>query len=155
MKKHSVCILPAVLAACILTACSGGSGSSSVDMSKLAEDLKGTVTSGELAEVSSDILASTYFLDMEKIAESTASLSSGATACEVAVVKCKDSAYTSDVESLFETRVENQAALFADYNAAEAAKLEDAIIESNGDYVVLCVTDDTDAAKKILETAGF
>lgn len=155
MKKQTALLSGALLAACFLTACGGKSGSVSVDINKLSSDLKATVTSGELAEISPEIFASTYFLDADKISESAAFLGSGATACEVAVVKCSDSDYTDDVKDVFKSRVSSQSALYADYNAPEVDKLKKAIIESSGDYVVLCVTDDVDAAKKILKETGF
>ena len=155
MKKRILtCFAAAAAIACVLTAC-GSKGGADIDMKKLSADLQGTITSGSLAEVSSDILASTYFLDMEKIDDSVAALNSGASACEVAIVKCKDSDYVKEAEQLFHTRVDNQSALFADYNAPEVAKLDDALIASSGDYVVLCVTDDPDSAQSILKEAGF
>ncbi len=152
MKKTA--LLPVFLLALALTACGKGGGKD-VDMKTLSANLQETVTSGALAEVSADILASTYFLDMEQIEDSLAALNSGANACEVTIVKCKDNSYVSEVKDLFETRVKNQSDLFASYNAGEVTKLEQALIESSGNYVVLCVTDDTDAAKKILKEAGF
>ena len=155
MKKQISRFLLGAVLVCSLTACGSKSDKVNVDISKLAEDLQGTITSGALAEVPSDIFASTFFLDMEKVAESTALLNSGASACEVVIVKCSDSSYAEKVEELFETRVENQAALFASYNAPEAAKLDKAVIESAGEYVVLCVSDDPENAEKILEKAGF
>lgn len=156
MKKYLSILLTIMTMAFILTACGGGkSGDVTVDVTKLCEDLQATVTSGELATVSSDILASTYFFDMAKIEESTAALSSGASACEVAVVKCNDNSYVSEAKGLFETRVKNQSDLFAGYNAPEVAKLDAALIKTCGDYVVLCVTDDTAKAEEILKEAGF
>ena len=92
---------------------------------------------------------------MDKIEESTALLNSGAYAGEIVIVKCKDSDYVSEVETLFQTRAQNQSKLFADYNAPEAAKLDAALIRSAGNYVVYCVPDDTAKAEEILKAAGF
>ncbi len=156
MKKKPAVLLAVVMMAFMLTACGGKKSENiDVDITKLCEDLQATVTSGELAAVSSDILASTYFFDMSKVEESIAALSSGASACEVAIIKCSDSSYVSDAKELFETRVKNQSDLFADYNAPEVAKLDAALIKTAGNYVVLCVTDDTASAENILKEAGF
>ncbi|MDO4344937.1 MAG: DUF4358 domain-containing protein [Eubacteriales bacterium] len=156
MKKKFLLFFSAGALALSLTACGGKSDKDvTVDIAKLSSDLQSTITSGGLGEVSSDILASTYFLDMDQIEESTAALNSGASACEVVIVKCKDDSYVSEAEDLFETRVKNQSDLFADYNADEVSKLDEALIESAGNYVVLCVTDDTKAAESILKEAGF
>lgn len=155
MKKHYL-LFAVILAALLLTGCGGKKKSEgvSVDVNKLCKDLQGTIQ-GDLNEVSTDILASTYFLDMEKIEESTAALNSGASACEVVVIKCKDSSYVSEAEELFKNRVASQTTLFASYDAAEVSKLDATILKSAGNYVVFCVTDDTAKADEIIKEAGF
>lgn len=155
MKKRLSVLLLAAFMMLILTACGENTKDITVDVTKLCDDLKATVTSGELATVSADLQSSTYFFELAKVEESAAALSSGASACEVAIVKCKESSYVSEVKELFETRVKNQSALFADYNAPEVAKLDAALIKTSGNYVVLCVTDDTKKAEEILKEAGF
>lgn len=158
MKKTLILAVLCAFTALILTACGGksssGSADVSVDVNQLCKDLEGTINS-EVSEVSSDIIASTYFFDMDKIEESAAALNSGSNACEVVVLKCKDASYVSDAEDLLKKRVESQSTLFASYNAPEVAKLDAAIIKSKGNYVVFCVTDDTDKANEIIKEAGF
>ncbi len=154
MKKRIMLCLTAMVLVFALTACGKKSDEVTVDVKKLAADLQESITS-EVAEVSSDIFASTFFVDMEKVDESIAYLNSGAYAGEIAIVKCSSSDYVSEAEELFKTRAKNQSSLFADYNAPEAAKLDTAIIKSAGSYVVYCVPDDTAKAEDILKAAGF
>ena len=105
-----------IFATLMLTACGGKSSSESADVTvnvnQLCKDLEGTIDS-EVSEVSSDVIASTYFFDMDKIEESAAALNSGSNACEVVVLKCKDASYTSEAEDLLKKRVESQSTLFA------------------------------------------
>ncbi|MDO4475116.1 MAG: DUF4358 domain-containing protein [Eubacteriales bacterium] len=156
MKKKFTLAVLTILAIFLLTACGGKkSGDITVDITKLCDDLKATVTSGDLIIANENNLAATYFFEMDKLEESIAALNSGANACEVAIVKCKDSDYVSEVQDLFKGRVQNQSNLFADYNAAEVSKLDAAIIKSAGNYVVFCVTDDTAKAEEVLKKAGF
>lgn len=156
MKKRLSLLLLAVFIVFALTACSGKKEKDiTVDVNKLCEDLQATITSGSLASVTPELQASTYFFDLTKVEESAAALNSGANACEVAVVKCSDSIYVSEVKELFETRVKNQSALFADYAAGEVAKLDSALIKTAGNYVAFCVTDDAKKAEEILKEAGF
>ena len=54
-----------------------------------------------------------------------------------------------------ETRVKNQSDLYSSYNADEVKNLDNAIIKTSGNYAVLCVTNDTAAAEKVLKEAGF
>lgn len=161
MKNKTKALVLAFLctfAALMLTACDGKSGSDSaevsVDVNQLCKDLKGTIDS-EVSEVSSDVIASTYFFDMDKIEEAAAALNSGSNACEVVVLKCKDASYTSEAEDLLKKRVESQSSLFASYNAPEVAKLDSAILKTKGNYVVFCVTDNTDKANELIKEAGF
>ncbi|MDO4632731.1 MAG: DUF4358 domain-containing protein [Eubacteriales bacterium] len=156
MKKFLSLFTAVMLTALLLTACGGKkSADVSVDIKALHDELAVTITSGDIAEASASIVETTYFLNKDKVEESIASLNSGAGACEVAVVKCKDSDYTKEVVDLFKNRVKSQSTLFASYNAEEVTKLDAAVIASAGNYAVLCVTDDAEAAKQIIKKAGF
>ena len=108
MKKliRSITFTALILCLLALTGCGKKSTGMTVSPADLAKQLATeTVTSDTLTETSADILASTYFVDSEKIDSSSAYMSTGASACEVAVIKCKDASYTSDVQKLFEQRV--------------------------------------------------
>lgn len=154
MKKITALACMAAMAIS-LTACGSKEKDVAIDPAALAKDLQAAVTSDTLAQTASEMIPSIYFYDEASVASSVAYASSGATACEVAVVESKDAKYTSEVEKLFQTRVDNQSALYASYNEGEVAKLDDAIIESSGVYTVLCVCDDTAKAKDVLKEYGF
>ena len=155
MKKLFTALLCTALLVFGLTGCGGKEKEVSVDTAKLASELLTAVTSDTLSETASDMLPSIYFFEASDIAEGVAYASSGATACEVAVVKSTDAKNTANVEKLFQTRVDNQSSLYASYNQGEVEKLDAAIIKSAGAYTVLCVCDDTDKANEILKGYGF
>ena len=141
-RKITAVMLAAVCAALLLTACGGGGskGTSSIDVSALADELnKDTVKNDTLTETSSDMLSSIYFFKDGQVTESKAYMSSGSTADEICVVKCRDDATTDDVEKLFQSRVQKQSDLYATYKAEESDKLKKAIIKSTGSYTVLVV----------------
>jgi Flp pilus assembly protein TadD len=154
MKKLTKTLCLTAMALC-LTACGGKEKEISIDTSKLAEELLTTVTSDSLSETASDMLPSIYFYEADTVDSAIAYASSGATACEVAVIQSKDAQNTSEIEKLLQTRVDNQSSLYASYNEGEVEKLDDAIIKSTGVYTVLCVTDDADKANDILKEYGF
>lgn len=156
MKRLFTMFITITMLGLVLTGC-GGSGSKEVtaEPAKLAEDLAGTASGDTLSAVSQEILASTYLVDTAKIEDSAAYLGTGATACEAVVIKCSDTDYPAEVKKLFETRVSNQSELYASYNADEVKNLDNAIIKISGSYAVLCVTNDTESAEKILKEAGF
>ena len=102
MKKLKL-ILVALLSLLLLASCGGkkSSGEVTVDPSALAKQLaEETVTSDTLSEISTDIMASTYFVDTAKIEASSAYMSTGASACEAAVIKCSNTDYVSEVSDL-------------------------------------------------------
>lgn len=154
MKKFLSIMLIAMIALFAFTGCGKKETAKEIDITKLCQDLQGTITS-EVKEVNSDILASTFFIDMEQVEESIAALNSGANAAEIVVLKCKDSKYPADAEGLFKQRMADRSKLFADYNAPEAEKCDNALLKKTGNYIVFCITDDNDAADKILKEAGF
>lgn len=158
-RKITALMLALVMAALLLTACGGGSGKGgdvSVDVAALADELnKDTVTTDTLSETKESMLASIYYFEDGQVTESKAYMSSGATADEVAVVKCKDAAATKDVETLFNNRVKAQSDLYSTYKPEESDKLKDSIVKSAGQYTVLVVCDDYDKANEILKKYGF
>lgn len=155
MKKLFTALMCTTLLVFGLTGCGGSEKDISVDTAKLASELLTTVTSDTLSETASDMLPSIYFFNANEVEEGVAYASSGATACEVAVVKSTDTKNTENIEKLFQTRVDNQSSLYASYNQGEVEKLDTAIIKSAGAYTVLCVCDDTDKANEILKGYGF
>ena len=154
MKKITSMILTAALALS-LTACGSKEKEVTVDTAKLATELQAAVTSDTLSETAPDMLPSIYFFEADDIETGVAYASSGATACEIAVVQSKDAKNTENVEKLFQTRVDNQSDLYASYNQAEVEKLDKAIIKSAGAYTVLVVCDDTAKAEEVLKGYGF
>jgi hypothetical protein len=155
MKKFLLALC-AMIMALGLTACGSSSDKNvSVDITKLASDLQAAVTSDTLSQTATEMVPSIYGFSADDAAGSIAYASSGATACEIAVVESKDSSKTGDIEKLFQSRVDSQSSLYASYNEGEVAKLDKAIIKSVGSYTVLCVCDDTDKAEEVLKSYGF
>ena len=155
--KTTLLLVMAASMMLLLSACGGKGGSSktvSVDAAKLADELKATVTSGELTETASEVALSTYFLDSADVESCTAYAGSGI-ASEVLILQRKDSLSAGNAEKKLQTHVDNQEELYASYNQEEAAKLKKAVIKSAGAYTVLCVSDDADKAADILKSYGF
>ena len=150
MKKLITLLVTIAMIGVMLTGCGGSGKEVTADPAKLAEDLSKTASGDTLSSISEDILASTYLVDTSKIDSCAAYVGTGATACEAVVIK-----YVSEVKGLFETRVKNQSDLYSSYNADEVKNLDNAIIKTSGNYAVLCVTNDTAAAEKVLKEAGF
>lgn len=88
-------------------------------------------------------LSRLYVLDSAKIEEALFYTSSGATAEEIVVIKVNDASYMETVKAAFDTRIADQKEAFKDYVPEEVPKLEDAVIYTNGNYAILCVSGDS------------
>ena len=156
IKKTMMAFAPIFMAAIILTGCGGSKKADvTVDVQKVADELNKTVTSEQLTSVTNDMIASNFAISKDDYTDGAAYMSSGATACEVAVIECKDADAAASVEKVFEQRKSDRTDLFASYNEGEVSKLDSAVLETAGKYVAGCVTDDADAAKKVLDEYGF
>ena len=92
------------------------------------------------------------FADVE-IEEAAIYESSGATAEEIVVVKCKDSDSAAKAKTAFEQRVSEQTENFTDYVPSEVPKLKAAVIITSKEYAILSVSADDAKAKEIIEGA--
>ena len=92
-----------------------------------------------------------YMLDAAIVEEAAFYTNSNATAEEIAVIKVKDAESVETVKAAYETRVAEQKEACKDYLPDEMPKLEDAVIYSNGNYVILCVSNDSDTMLDIIE----
>ena len=154
--KRTAVIGMLILAVPALAGCSKKSKEVTVDAAKLAADLSSqAVTSETLTEMASAMVADTYYISKDAYVNGVAYKGTGATACEVAVIECKNADQTKDVEAKLKEHVSSQSDLYASYNAAEVEKLDKAFIMSAGKYTVLCVCDDTAKAESILKESGF
>jgi len=125
-----------------------------IDCKSIAQSLLNDVSyTDQLGEVDKDT-ASMFlnFADVE-IEEAYIYESSGATAEEIVVLKCKDSDSAAKAKTAFEQRVEEQTDNFTDYVPEEVPKLKDAVIITSGEYAVLSVSGDSGKAKSIIEAA--
>lgn len=125
-----------------------------VDVSNIAASLNSDIEyTDTLTEV--DLDTAKMFLNLTDVEVEEAYIyeSSGATAEEIVVFKCKDSDSASKAKTAFEQRVEEQTENFTDYVPEEVPKLKDAVIITSKDIAVLSVSGDSGKAKDIIEGA--
>ena len=141
----------------VLSACGGGSGSSG--KSSYSTDLPQKVMdagafSEPLDEVDGDTAFMLYHLgdaglDREELADCKVLRSSGATCEEAAVLifKWADGDKSSEVKSALDSYVQAQIEANQNYRPDDIPKLENAIVEQQGDSFLLIVANDAEAAK--------
>lgn len=124
-----------------------------IDVQKAADDILSNGSfKDKLAVVDKTIaLTRLYSLDETQVKSSAFYTNSNATAEEIAVIETNSQDYVDTVKSAFETRIASQKAACKDYLPDEMPKLESAVIYSNGNYVILCVSEDNAAAKELIK----
>lgn len=150
MKKSR---LTAVLAALvILTAGCGGDKAKEIDAKALAGSLLSEVTyEDELQELSEQMAAMQF--DTEDGVKIYLYMGGGATAEEVAVFEAPDEEAAKKQLDHVKDFVDDQIETERDYRPEEVKRLEAAVLERRGKYVILCVSSDSDKAKEIIEKA--
>ena len=157
MKKKSKGVLSFCIVMCMLmvfgmVSCSKAQEEISIDAEQLANDLFTQITyEDKLAQVEQDVAINNLFDCADvKIKECYVYESSRATAEEIAVFVCENSEEAQKMQEVLETRVADQKESYEDYVPEELVKLDKAVIEIQGNYAVLVVTNDDTKAKEIL-----
>lgn len=152
MKKKCVGLL--LVAGILLTACgnSEGEAKKTVDTQALAQSLVNELSyDGTLSELEQDQIAN--YIDLVEGTTGIMYMSDGETSEEVAVFTTKDAASAEQMKENVELFLEDQKSSFEDYLPEESKRIEDAVLVVNDKYVVLSVSEDASAAKKIIEEA--
>lgn len=149
MRKRIIACLGLTLTM-VLAGCGSKAEEITIDAQALAADLANKVTyTDELNEIDSEMAGELY--QIETAVNAYVYVSSGATAEEVAVFEFADTEAAGEAAKAADTRIQEQKDSFATYIPEEVDKLEHAIVEQDGCYLVVCVTDDQDAANSIIE----
>lgn len=125
-----------------------------MDVATLADQLKEGITfKDDMSLLEDDIFSMVYNIDMGDIVNKKIYLSAGATAEEIAVIEGKDSESVGRIVDGLEQKIEDQKVNFESYVPEEMKKLEDPVLVKEGNYVILCISDDNEKALDIIEKA--
>lgn len=128
-------------------------GALDVDVQTVADGiLQGGDFKDNLAPVDTSLaLSRLYNLDAGQIEASAFYTNSNATAEEIAVIKASSADYVDTVKTAYENRIASQKEACKDYLPDEMTKLDAAVVYTNGNYVVLCVSNDSAKAEQVIE----
>lgn len=149
MKKKSIW-LSVLLLFLLISACGK---ERTIDCDALARDLYTQIAfEDELSEIEPDMAKKLY--GIQDAVHMSVYISSGATAEEIAVFELPDHPAAKHAQELVEKRIASQKASFERYIPREVERLNHAVVRSEGNYVVLCVSSDdrvTEVLQKYLE----
>ncbi|HIV62400.1 MAG TPA: DUF4358 domain-containing protein [Candidatus Butyricicoccus avistercoris] len=146
MKKYIIGLSAALL---LFSGCSNNKVE--LDPSTAVEKMSEEITfTDQFAPLDSENANRVYGVDADLVEDSTAMVGSGATAESIAMFKAVDAKSAQDIEKQLEVFIDGYIEGYSDYKPEEVPKLESAIIERKDVYVVLCISADNDAAKKVV-----
>ena len=145
MRKLAI-LIASVL--CVMIASGCAAETEQVDIKELAETLRETLRfEDELTPVDEKTAGALYQID--DAVRSCVYISSGATAEEIAAFELKDGGAAEKALEKAQGRIAEQRENFALYIPEEADRLNKAVVERFGRYVVVCVSADGAAGEII------
>lgn len=148
MIRKCAAAAAAALIIFLAAGCGTNSGSTTVDVQQVAKDLAENVTYAEpLTEFDTEGAERALHVDAADVAQACAYIGSGATVDEVSVWEAVDDTAAANIEQTLADRIAQRITDYADYKPEEVPKLQDAILERSGRYVVCCVTGDAQTAQ--------
>ena len=148
-------ILSAVLAVLLfaaLCACGSKTSDKDIDIQALGQALaESGAFSDSMSQLSDDIARRLYDLEEGDAESFVLYAGSGATAEEIFIAKAAGGA-AKTLEEACQERVSEQKTAFQSYLPEEVAKLDAAVFETVGDYVILAVAANTAAAQAVVDS---
>ncbi len=151
--KKLLALLLAVMALMSLCACGAKEEApAELDVAALAQALyEADIYDDILSEIPVQAAPVFYGYEESQVLACALYQSTAAAAEEVFVAECADAAAAATVKAGAEARIQSQIASYENYVPAEVPKLEAAILEVAGNYVVFSVSADAAAAQAIID----
>lgn len=162
--KRTLCLVLAIASVCCagLTSCTESNSVDSktenaatnvkVDVINVADKLKNEIEYKDtLNELSPTMVQKLFGLaETDYVKGKVYVGSGGATAEEIACFEAKDSDGANNIKTALENRIESQKKAFENYQPQEMDKLNSPVLVTNGNYVMMCISDDNAKAKDII-----
>lgn len=145
--KYTLCLLAALtLAGCAKTTAIHPADT----VAQMQEKLTFT---DQMAELDKDGACRVYGVDASLVEDCAGLRGSGATAESFSVWEAVDADSADKLEEQLEAFLDSWIEGYSDYKPEEVPKLESAVLEQEGKYVILCVSADNEAAEPLIEKA--
>ncbi|MFA9381779.1 MAG: DUF4358 domain-containing protein [Acetanaerobacterium sp.] len=150
-RTRTVKILAALMAAALLLcACSGGAdgaGQKEPPADEIAQRIIDTCTFDELIKLEDTVLYNQYGdLSEDIVVDAAVYASTMVTADEVCVIRVADEDDVQAARAAIETRLEELADKFTGYREEELPKIQNAVIETHGTYLLMTTATDGETA---------
>lgn len=152
MKQQMKRCAAALAAALCVTAAGCGKQQAAINPADALNTLKESTTfTDQMTDMDSAGTCRFYDVSTDLVQDSAAYVGSGATAESMAVFEATDNSAAESIADALQTFTDNWIKSYSDYKPEEVPKLESAVLEQDGVYVVFCVTADNAAAKTAVQ----
>ena len=139
-------------AAALCVVAAGCSKQLTLDPADALAQLKDEITfTDQMTDMDSESTCRFYDVDTGLVNDSSAYVGSGATAESMAVFEAVDADAAGSIADALRTFTDGWIDGYSDYKPEEVPKLESAVLEQNGVYVVFCVSADNTTAKTAVQ----
>ena len=139
-------------AAALCVVAAGCSKQLTLEPADALAQLKDEITfTDQMTDMDSESTCRFYDVDTGLVNDSSAYVGSGATAESMAVFEAVDADAAGSIAGALQSFTDGWIAGYSDYKPEEVPKLESAVLEQNGVYVVFCVSADNTAAKNAVQ----
>ena len=104
----------------------------------------------QLMQVDSEMVLEDYNFSSDEINELVSYQGSGATSEEIVILQVKDKSQINDVKFKIDTRLAERKEAFESYLPEEVGKIDNNILKVEGNYVILCIANDTNTVNNVL-----
>ena len=155
MKKLLTITMAALLAAALLLTGCGKSEKTDIDMeATMKAMMDATEVEDEMKKMEGEVVGNFYNIDDSAVDSYLIySSASGATAEEFAIFKAKDAKGVETIKTMLDKRGEDLGKRFEQYIPAEMAKVQNAVITENGNYVLFVCAGDPSQAEAAFDKA--
>ena len=125
-----------------------------IPVAELAQKLNTTVPfANPLTPLETDMALQIYGISGDDVQEAAVYVGTGgATVDEISVWRAKDADAAGRVKEKVQARIEAQKSVYADYQPDEVPKLEDPLLVTNGNTVILCVSGHNSEAQSVIDS---
>lgn len=104
----------------------------------------------ELVEVNSEMIMSDYNFTTDEVEEFVSYQGSGATSEEIVILKVKEKSNLNNIKNKIEDRLEERKEAFESYLPEEVGKIDNKVFRVEGNYVILCISNDTNKVNTLI-----
>lgn len=115
--------------------------------SKIAEN---NYFEDQLEKVDSEMIMEAYNFSSDEIEKLASYQGSGASSEEIVILQVKDKSKLNSVKDKINKRLEERKEAFENYLPKEVGKIENNILRVEGNYIILCISNDNNGVNKLL-----